>query len=385
MLPNTTAPPPELGLYVHLPFCPARCPYCDFYSEQFRAGRYRRLMPALRRHLARVAPGAGGRRLASVYLGGGTPSMLPARELAGLLSAVRDSIGLLPGAEVTLEANPGTLSPAKLSRLAAAGVNRLSLGVQSLDRETLCLLGRRQPAGAAARALAWSREAGMTSVSLDLIYGLPGQDRTAARKDLEAALALAPDHLSLYELTLAPGTEFGRRYQKGRLPLPNDDTLAAMERDARGLLAAAGYRRYEVSNFARPGHHCRHNLSTWRGGDYLALGPGAHGHLAGLRFAWVADAAEYARALAAGREPYALRERLSGRDRARELLMLGLRTTEGADLARAAALWGADAPACWRPALAELAERGWATTRGDCLVPSPAGLDMADAAAALFF
>lgn len=385
MPPAPKQPPLELGLYVHLPFCPSRCPYCDFYTEPFDPGRHTRLAPALLRHLALIAPRAGGRPLASVYLGGGTPSMLPAREIAGLLAAVKKTLGLEPGAEVTMEANPGTLSPGKLAILARAGVNRLSLGVQSLAPAMLAALGRRHGAGSAARALAWARRAGIQSASLDLIYGLPGQDRAAAQRDIEKALALSPDHISLYELTLAPHTEFGRRFRRGRPPLPGEGLMAKMERDARALLTEAGYRRYEVSNFARDGHQCRHNLSTWRGGDYLALGPGAHGHLDGLRFSWLADANAYARAIESGREPFNLHERLSGPDRARELFMLGLRTAAGVDLKRAAALWGPGAPDCWAPVLDELERRGWARRERGRIEPTPAGLDMADAAAGLFF
>jgi oxygen-independent coproporphyrinogen-3 oxidase len=373
----------ELGLYIHLPFCPSRCPYCDFAARRWDQSLARRLLPALHRHLEALAPAAGGRRLASLYIGGGTPSMWPARELAGLIAAARALIGLEPGAEVTVEANPGALSPRKLELLASAGATRLSLGAQSLDDGLLAALGRRHGAEHVRRAAGWARRAGL-GLGLDLIYGLPGQTPAQAGGDVARALELAPEHLSLYELTLAPETPFGRRFRRGRPPMPGEEAVLAMEARARGLAAAAGLARYEVSNFARPGAECRHNLSTWAGGDYLALGPGAHGHLAGTRWAWLAEPAAYCRAVEAGDEPAAFRERLSARQRALELAMLGFRTAAGVDLAAAGGLLGRPAEEAWAGPLAELEARGWARRRGGRLVPTGLGLDMADAAAALF-
>jgi oxygen-independent coproporphyrinogen-3 oxidase len=341
-------------------------------------------MAALRRHLQAMAGQAGGRRLSHLYLGGGTPSMFPAAELAGLLAAVEQAVGLAPGAEVSIEANPGTLSGAKLARLRAAGFNRLSLGAQSFDPGLLQALGRRHSPGDTRRAVAQARAAGFANLSLDLIYGLPGQDVARAEADLLAALELAPDHLSLYELTLGPDTPFGQAYVKGQAPLPAEDALAAWEERALALIEAAGLARYEVSNFARPGQECRHNQSTWRGGDYLALGPGAHGHLAGRRWAWLADVEQCARAVQAGREPLAFVEELTPAQRALELAMLGLRTSEGVDLATAATLLGTDPATAWAEALAKVQALGWARLAGRRLMPTARGLRMADAAAALF-
>jgi oxygen-independent coproporphyrinogen-3 oxidase len=373
-----------LGLYIHLPFCPGRCPYCDFFALSFAPGQARALLAALGRHLEAVASQAGGRPLSHLYLGGGTPSMFPVAELAGLLGAVAARLPLAPGAEVSIEANPGTLSAAKLARLRGAGFNRLSLGAQSFDPALLHTLGRRHSPADTRRAVAQARAAGFTNLSLDLIYGLPGQDTALAEADLSTALELAPDHLSLYELTLGPDTPFGRAYAKGEPPLPTEDELAAWEERALALIEAAGLIRYEVSNFARPGFECRHNQSTWRGGDYLALGPGAHGHLAGRRWAWTAEVEQYVQALRAGREPLAFTEKLTAAQRALELVMLGLRTVEGVDLDVAAALLDAEPGVVWARPLARARELGWARLAGRRLVPTALGLRMADAAAALF-
>ncbi|MBI5524621.1 MAG: radical SAM family heme chaperone HemW [Desulfarculus sp.] len=372
------------GLYIHLPFCAGRCPYCDFFAQPLAPGLARVLLPALLRHLEMAAPLAGGRALGHVYLGGGTPSLLPAGIIARLIQAARQHLGLAPACEISLEANPGTLSAGKLQALKAAGVNRLSLGAQSFDPALLKLLGRRHTPQDTRRAVAQARAVGFANLSLDLIYGLPGQTLAMARGDILAALELRPDHLSLYELTLAPETPFGRAYAKGRPPLPSEDQVLAMEDAALELLEAAGLARYEVSNFARPGHECRHNQDTWRGGDYLALGPGAHGHLAGRRWAWLADVKAYVEAVRAGREPLEFSEDLTPRQRAWELIMLGLRTVEGVDLARVGALLDRDPRRMWAGPLAQLSAQGWARLEGDLLMPTPLGLRLADAAAGLF-
>lgn len=382
--PGGGRPRPELGLYIHLPYCPSRCPYCDFSARAFRAGLARSLMAALPRHMEALAPLAGGRRLDHVYLGGGTPSLWPAAELAGLLRAVAEALPLALGAEISIEANPGTLSAAKLERLRRAGFNRLSLGAQSFDPGLLKALGRRHSPADTRRAAAQARAAGFANISLDLIYGLPLQDAAQAQADVLAALELGPEHLSLYELTLGPETPFGLSYAKGQPPLPAEDEVAAWEEQALALIEAAGLKRYEVSNFARPGVTCRHNQSTWRGGDYLALGPGAHGHLQGRRWAWTADVEDYLSAVAEGRAPLAFVEELTPEQRALELVMLGLRTAEGVDLTAVGEVLGADPLIAWAGPLARARALGWARLHGSRLVPSWRGLRLADAAAALF-
>lgn len=374
----------ELGLYIHLPYCPSRCPYCDFNARPYNHDQSRRLLEALLAQVETLAPPADGRRLATVYFGGGSPAMRPARDLARLLEAINRRLGLAADAEVSLEADPGGLSPKKLQALRDAGFNRLSLGAQSFSPQMLRILGRRHGPEHIARAVGWARRAGFDNLNLDLIYALPGQDRRMARADVKAALTLAPEHVSLYELTLSPDTPFGRAYVKGEPPLPDEDQTADMEEAALELLEAAGLARYEVSNFARPGRECRHNQSTWRGGDYLALGPGAHGHLAGRRWAWRDDPEAYIRELARDGRPLAFSEDLPPRVQAAERVMLGLRTREGVDLAGLARLLGDDPRRFWSQPLAQLRERGWARLGKTHLVPTALGLRMADAAAELF-
>lgn len=375
---------PGLGLYLHLPFCPSRCPYCDFNAKTYDHGEARRLLAGLAVHVERIAPRAQGRRLSTVYFGGGTPSMLPAAALASLLSQIKEMVGLEPWAEVSLEANPGALSPAKLAAMRQAGFNRLSLGAQSFSPELLRALGRRHTPQATAKAVEAARRAGFVNLNLDLIYGLPGQSAALAAADLMAALELEPEHLSLYELTLSPDTPFGQRFRPGVAPLPSDDEIVDMEQAAKELLEAAGIKRYEVSNYARPGYECRHNQATWQGGDYLSLGPGAHGHLAGVRWAYVSDPAEYCRMVEAGEEPLAMREELSREQRALELILLGLRTVRGVELASLAVLRGADPRRVYAGPLEELRRRGWGLIARGRIIPTEAGLAMADAAAGLF-
>ncbi len=310
--------------------------------------------------------------------------MWPVRNLAGLIDAARQLIGLEADAEVSLEANPGTLSAAKLSALRNAGVNRLSLGAQSFNQPLLSALGRRHTPTQTVRAFCQAREAGFNNLSLDLIQGLPGQSPNLATDDVIKALDLEPDHLSLYELTLSPETPFGQRYVKGQTPLPSESQMAEMDERSLETIRAAGLVRYEVSNFARPGRECRHNQATWRGADYLALGPGAHGHLAGTRWAWLPDAGAYAQTVEQGKEPIAFREELSPTSRGLELFMLGLRTAEGVDLAAVDHLMDGGLEREWGQALDEAQTKGWALRQNHRLIPTQRGLAMADAAAALF-
>ena len=378
---ETNAP---LGLYIHLPFCPSRCPYCDFFAKPFDPVEARLVFPAILKHVELLGPVAAGRELDTIYLGGGTPSMWPAAHIARLLKAVRQNLALGAQAEVSLEANPGTLSRQKLQLLRQCGINRLSLGAQSLSPRLLKTLGRRHSAQDIKRAVTQAREAGFNNLNLDIIYALPFQNPGQAKDDIKAALELGPDHLSLYELTLAPETPFGRSFQSGCNPLPSDDEVQAMENAALALIDQAGLRRYEVSNFARPGFECRHNQSTWQGGDYLALGPGAHGHMAGQRWGLTQDINAYGHAIRQGRQPYGFFERLTREQQALERVMLGLRTIRGVELAGLADLLKDDPLKVYQRPIARLRELKWASLGQTHLSPTPLGLAMADAAAALF-
>lgn len=268
---------PPLALYVHLPWCVKKCPYCDFNSHTAgRAMPRAAYLDALCTDLDREARKARGRQLVSVFLGGGTPSLFSGAEIGRLLDAVRACFALAEDAEITMEANPGTVERDNLAGYRTAGVNRLSLGAQSFDDAALARLGRIHSAADVESAFREARGAGFDNVNLDLMYALPGQSLEAARADVARALALGPEHVSYYQLTLEPNTVFHHRPPKD---LPDEDAAEAIEARGHALLAAAGYRRYEISAFAREGYACRHNLNYWSFGDYLAVGAGARGKL----------------------------------------------------------------------------------------------------------
>jgi putative oxygen-independent coproporphyrinogen III oxidase len=266
---------PPLALYVHMPWCARKCPYCDFNSHAV-IGEVpeQRYVAALLADLESALPSIWGRKFVSVFFGGGTPSLFSPASIDAILSGVRARMPLLPFAEVTLEANPGTFEAQKFAEFRDAGINRLSIGIQSFDDAKLAAIGRIHDAAQSHRAV----EIGLSTVgnvNLDLMYALPDQSLVQARADLEAALAYQPPHLSFYHLTLEPNTLFARHPP----PLPDDDTAADMQDAIEAALAAAGYTHYETSAFARPGHECRHNRNYWEFGDYLGIGAGAHSKL----------------------------------------------------------------------------------------------------------
>jgi len=325
------------GVYVHVPWCASRCGYCDFNT--YVPGRVRGAAPAAfaataaaelelaARALAGAAPAAQ-----SVFFGGGTPTLLDPAELARVLRAVAGAFGLAPGAEVTVEANPETVDRTRLEALREAGFTRVSLGMQSAARHVLATLERTHTPGRAAAAAREARAAGFEHVSLDLIYGTPGERDDDWRASLDAALAAEPDHVSAYALTLEPGTRMTARVRAGRLPAPDEEALARRYEIADATLAAAGLRWYEISNWARgDGARCRHNLGYWTGGHWWPVGPGAHGHVDGIRFWTHRHPAAHARAVAAGTPPVAGHEVLDGDQRRLERLMLGLRLRDGLD------------------------------------------------------
>jgi oxygen-independent coproporphyrinogen-3 oxidase len=271
---------PPLALYVHLPWCERKCPYCDFNSyaredEPPFAEYTRRLLEDLEQELPRI----GGRMIGSIFFGGGTPSLFPAACIATLLQGVGARVALAADAEITLEANPGSAEAAKFNSFRAAGVNRLSIGVQSFEDAALRALGRVHDAGEAHRAVELAQQAGFANINIDLMHGLPGQSVAQARHDLELALAHRTTHLSWYQLTIEPNTQFHSAPPR----LPPEEHLAEIQQTGEQLLEHAGLRQYEISAFARPGHGCRHNLNYWQFGDYLGIGAGAHGKLSNVR------------------------------------------------------------------------------------------------------
>ncbi|MBI5040180.1 MAG: radical SAM family heme chaperone HemW [Gammaproteobacteria bacterium] len=269
--PLTTLPP--LALYVHIPWCVRKCPYCDFNSHEAHAGLpERQYIDALLTDLDQELPGVWGRVVGSIFIGGGTPSLFSAESIDRLLGGIRARLTCKPDLEITLEANPGTVEQGRFREFRAAGINRLSIGVQSFDDSMLGRIGRIHGRREALRAAELAHDAGFTSFNLDLMFGLPGQTPTQALADLVTAMDLEPAHLSWYQLTLEPNTYFHRHPPE----LPDDDVLWQMQEQGQAQLAARGYTQYEVSAYARSGRHCRHNLNYWQYGDYLGIGAGAH-------------------------------------------------------------------------------------------------------------
>jgi len=344
------------GLYLHWPFCQAKCPYCDFNSHVVRAVDNERWTAAFESEIARMAALTSGRTLQSVFFGGGTPSLMLPETVERILTAARQNWLCAPDIEITLEANPSSVEAGRLSLYAQAGVNRFSIGVQALNDPDLRRLGRLHTAREALEAVETAKRV-VDRVSFDLIYARQGQDARAWREELTQALALGPDHLSLYQLTIEDGTVFGRRHQAGRLPgLPDSDLAAELYELTQELTEAAGLPAYEISNHARPGSESRHNLIYWRCGDYIGLGPGAHGRLtsAADRLAThaLSQPSSWIRCVEAGAAEHETSETLSHEDQAAEYLMMALRLREGASLARWRALAGRDLPELKLDALA---------------------------------
>ena len=352
VLPTPTPAPPLaaplvdpnlFGVYLHVPFCLTRCHYCDFVTYTGMEGLRRPYAAALGEEAAMVAAGLGPElpEVTSVFVGGGTPTLLPPGDLGRLLARLRELLVFAAGAEVTVEANPETVDDAMAEGLAAAGVTRVSMGAQSFDDRVLAALGRVHDADRVRTAVATLRAAGVPALNLDLIYGGPGEDAGSWAATLEAALALEPEHLSAYALTIEPATKFGRLVAAGRMAEPGEDDLADRYDTACGVLAAAGYHHYEVSNWARATHASRHNLTYWRRGRYLGLGAGAH-EFDGATRRWNVDGVPaYLTAIRDQRRPTSGEERLDAGQARFEALALRLRTVEGLDPDEARSL-GAD-------------------------------------------
>jgi oxygen-independent coproporphyrinogen-3 oxidase len=368
------------AVYVHWPFCAAKCPYCDFNSH-VRAGvdqgRWRRALVA---EIGAAAAETPGRTVGSVFFGGGTPSLMEPETVAAVLGAIGAGWRLAPDAEVTLEANPTSVEAGRFRGYREAGVNRLSLGVQALDDGDLRALGRMHDVAEAMRAFELAR-AIFPRVSFDLIYARQGQTPEAWRHELGRALAMAVDHLSLYQLTIEPGTRFGELAARGRLRgLPGAEAAAGMFEATQEVCEAAGLAAYETSNHARPGAEGRHNLIYWRYGDYAGIGPGAHGRLTvgGTRWATEAIRAPEAwlEAIEAGAGGSAARAPVAPAEQAIEMAMMGLRLAEGIDLGRHAAL--ADAPMA-EERIGALAGLGLVARDGERLRTTAAGRPLLDA------
>jgi len=378
-----------LALYLHVPFCARHCPYCDFNVVVERAGSA--LVPetveAIRRDIAQSAIAvneSGSRRVETVFFGGGTPTLLSGGDLRAILQTVRESFELAPDAEISSEANPGSSDAGKFAEMRAAGFNRLSVGVQAFDDDLLARLERLHSAAEAEAAIATARAAGFANVSMDLMFGLPGQSLAAWRRSLDRALACGIEHLSLYALTLEPGTRFERLHRGGKLELPDEESELAMYEEAIARLSTAGYEHYEVSNFARPGFRSRHNQVYWRNGEYLGVGPGAVSYLEGRRWKREPLPRRYIAKLAAGADLAVESERLDAAGALGETMILGLRMREGVSLAEVGARFGVEIGQRYAAQIADLSNRGLVAVEGERLRLTDAGLRIANTALAEF-
>jgi oxygen-independent coproporphyrinogen-3 oxidase len=365
-----------LGVYVHIPFCAGRCSYCDFATAAYDAPSAGRYLAALGQEFAASAPLSGETRVDTVYFGGGTPPALGATSLARLLAATASRFGVAAEAEVTCEANPESLSPAVLDALTANAVGRLSLGFQSFDPEILGILCRRHGAEQAEDAYWRARRAGVENVSVDLMYGLPLQNLKRWQEDLDRVLTLKPEHVSIYALSLEAGTPLYR--DREAYVFPGGDEQAAMYYEAVDALTAAGYGPYEISNFARPGRECRHNVKYWRDGEYVGFGPSAASHWKSGRYRNPEGLEEYCAAAATGRWPLSNAELSDPYREMRTAAVLGLRLTEGIDAAAFEERTGINPKVYYEKELAALVAAELLTVDGDNIRLTRRGLFLSD-------
>ena len=382
---RTTSGPPHaaaivpssgMGLYVHVPFCKTKCPYCDFNTYQGIEGLADAYIDAVKEEIALWGRVLQSPRVNTVFLGGGTPSYLPRDGVGRIIQAMRNALTLRRDAEITVEANPDDLDSAKCDYLLSLGVNRLSIGVQSTDPGLLNMLGRRHGPEQAALAFRTARASGFNDVNLDLMYGLPGQTIDQWRDTVEQVTSWGPQHLSLYCLTLEEGTPMHRQVRDGGLPKPDEDLAADMYSHARSTLAEAGYHHYEVSNWCRPGHESRHNIGYWRNLPYLGVGPGAHSSLAGYRFWQVSSPRQYIASVKQWAEgdrrpqdamtgemlgairPVAGWEQIDIDTACAETMFLGLRLLDGLDVVAASEQVGRDLTSKYRAQISDLVALG---------------------------
>ncbi|WP_370325659.1 radical SAM family heme chaperone HemW [Euzebya sp.] len=368
-MPDAAAGRRGQGIYVHIPFCLRRCDYCDFTTFADRDEAIPAYVTALRTHIERTA--GEWAPFSSVFVGGGTPTYLPADDLARILTALRRSFPFTEDAEWTVEANPETVTRAMAEALAAAGVTRISLGAQSFDSQVLSTLGRWHDPESVPTAVGRLRQAGIGQLSLDLIYGTPGETDASWQRSLDAVIDLGVTHVSAYALTVEPNTPYAARVRATPTLEPDEDVQAARMGAAEQRLTAAGLRRYEVSNWAVPGRESHHNLMYWRGGDWLAFGSGAHGSWGDRRWWLVRDPERYARLVAGGVEPLGGEEHVDAGGRRLERLMMGLRLVEGVERADVDPLDG--------DALRRVVDRGLVTADQHRLALTADGMALAGA------
>jgi len=321
-----------LSLYIHIPFCVRKCGYCGFYSTQYSAHRADEFISCFQREAASLQSDFTHRIFTNIYIGGGTPTVLSPGQFNRIVSIIRKFFPIAENVEFTVEANPNTVTREKLLQMFSLGVNRLSLGAQSFSDDMLRILGRLHTSEQAVDAFRLARVAGFRNIGVDLIFGIPGQTAVHWKETLEATIALKPEHVSAYGLSLDSGSQWQRAAEEGRFTLPDEDVAAEMYGQAVQTLQCAGYGHYEISNFSFPGFECRHNMNYWERGEYLGLGPGAWSFIVGKRYSNIADTAEYSRRVSNGRTAVDAHETVGAEQAAREIVLLRLRTMKGLDL-----------------------------------------------------
>jgi oxygen-independent coproporphyrinogen-3 oxidase len=386
MKPSMTPRDDGVGLYLHVPFCERRCHFCAFFTRAHRDDRVAAfvsdLMAEIQQH-GRTAT-LRGRTIETIYFGGGTPTTLSSGQLLSILEACRRSFVVDPAAEVSIEANPASVEDSFLRALREGGFNRLSLGAQSFDDAELKTANTPHATQEIVQAVTSARRAGFANLNLDLIYGLPGQSLSRWLANLDAAIALAPEHLAFYGLTIEEGTQLRREVERGRLNLPDEDALADMYQEGRDRLRAADFLQYEVSNFAMSGHACRHNLGYWTDREWLGVGPSAHSYLDGVRFSAVASLEGYHRLVSAGVPPLEEKETGTPLLRLREAVAFGLRTVAGVACAPLRERYRLDPIVRFRVPIERLTRDRWVILDGDVLRASDDGLMLADELAVAF-
>ena len=370
--------------YIHIPFCKSKCTYCDFNSYAGMESLWEAYVEALLIEIRQTATSEQIRPLETVYFGGGTPTILPPDSLVRLLDAVADSFGLCSDAEISIEANPGTVSAESLRMLRASGFNRLSLGVQSFNDRLLRRIGRVHTAEEAVMAYEDARDSGFRNIGIDLIFALPGQDLADWESDLQELVKLLPEHASLYELTICEDTPLGKEILSGKLAVPDEDAKLDMLLMGLDALTSAGYERYEISNYAIPGFACRHNQTYWRNEAYYGFGAGACSYINGVRRSNVKAPNEYLSLLSSGGSPIDWSEITDDKQSVVETLMLALRTVEGLNLRNFARKFGYAFEDAYRQEMAELQAHKWLIVENGHMRPTNTGILMADEIAARF-
>ena len=371
-----------MEIYVHIPFCIRKCSYCDFLSFPCKDREKKAYLQALHREILCCGKDGGSTPVTSVFFGGGTPSLLTGEELAGILSALRQQFVFQKDAEITMEANPGTLTKENLRLYRAAGVNRLSIGCQSVHDAELKTLGRIHTFAQFAESFTLAREAGFTNINVDLMSAIPGQDLAAWRDCLEKITDFAPEHISAYSLIIEEGTPFFE--MQDTLALPDEDTEREMYELTREFLAKKGYIQYEISNYARPGRECRHNIGYWDQTPYLGLGLGASSYKDGVRWKNTPDMAAYLAQADAGQFARADEERLTVEEQMEEFMFLGLRMTRGVSISLFQERFGVEMAAVYQKPIEHFVREKLLTIRQNRVCLTEKGMDLADMVMAEF-